>query len=191
MIQAILKGLFALCFCLSITQCQRITAPDAGIVKLMKPTGEQVASDTDLEYIGWGIGQLIDIDRVSPPEGVGTIWALSLVSHEKLTLDKARVKILTVFDDYKALTLGNPEFVQAGLIYAEQGSDLPINENKIGIRLAFWDENVDRPWPPYVAQVRVGEGIIKYYYVADETQRLNEDPYIETVAEARLKVQRN
>lgn len=174
---------------LALVQCQvaeiQSIAPDAGVVTMVKQNGKKVARDFDLECLGFGHGQLLDVDPPHP-EGLGTIWAINLVDHKKLTLDEARIEILAIYDDYKRLTANNPEFLSEYQIYTDAMGDPLFHEGKIGIKLAFWDENVDRPWPPYVAQIRVSEGTIKYFFVADETQKLGE-PYIETIAEARMK----
>ncbi len=174
---------------LVLIQCQTLPMrkiAENRVVELVQANGKLVARDTDLEYIGWGLGSLLDVES-SISKGDGMIWAINLVDHKQLTLDEARVEILSVFDNYKQLTVDNPNFMKTYQVYTETNGDPLFNETKIGIKLAFWDENVDRPRPPYVAQIRVAKGEIKYFFVADETQRLGDDPVIETIAEARLK----
>ena len=41
----------------------------------------------------------------------------------------------------------------------------------IGFRISFWDENIDRQIAPYIAEIRMFEGRLKYF-TADDGQRL-------------------
>jgi hypothetical protein len=49
-------------------------------------------------------------------------------------------------------------------------SPTPIPE-QLAFRISFWDESVDRPLAPYIAQIWLLDGILKYY-TADEGQCL-------------------
>lgn len=49
----------------------------------------------------------------------------------------------------------------------------------IGFKITFWDDNIDRPLYPFVAQVRFVDGKILYYYADPKTQALQEPPIVE------------
>jgi hypothetical protein len=55
----------------------------------------------------------------------------------------------------------------------------------LGFRISFWDENVDRPSAPYIAEIRLFDSVLQYF-TADENQVLKlsyEEPF-EVVVEA-------
>jgi hypothetical protein len=54
--------------------------------------------------------------------------------------------------------------------YAIHPSPTAIPEH-IAFRISFWDENIDRPIQPYIAEIRCFDGVFKYY-TADEVQKL-------------------
>lgn len=173
------------CLLLLLPQCQSVTArsqaPDAGVVERIISSGRKIARDQHLEYLGYGLAPLVDDVNTS-----GTIWAINLVDRRQLTIDDARTEFLKVYDEYKRLTVDNPAFMAEYHNYCAGCSVEPLfSEEKIGIKLAFWDVNNDRPRPPYVAQIKVSKGTIRYFFVADETQKLG-DPLVETVARARI-----
>ncbi len=56
----------------------------------------------------------------------------------------------------------------------------------MGIKLSFWDEEVNRRPFPYVSLIKVMDNRIFYYYADPTTQKLQE-PIIETFEEIGLK----
>jgi hypothetical protein len=82
------------------------------------------------------------------------------------------------------------EYVQKRSLWPreEHPSPTPIPE-QLAFRISFWDENIDRQIAPYIAEIRLLDGKLKYY-TADEGQRL-ELVYEETFDEAQtfLKAQ--
>ena len=49
-------------------------------------------------------------------------------------------------------------------------SPTPIPE-QFAYRISFWDENIDRPVAPYIAEIRLFDGELSYF-TADENQQL-------------------
>ncbi len=58
--------------------------------------------------------------------------------------------------------------------------DTDINSSKLGFKIGFWNENVDRPLAPYLAHILVADRTVKYYYADSNTQALQEPPIEET-----------
>jgi hypothetical protein len=65
-----------------------------------------------------------------------------------------------------------------------------VGPNRIGLRIGFWDANIDRPMPPHLAQIKVVEGKILYYQANPKDQSLQEPPFSETFEEAFTRVGR-
>ena len=59
-------------------------------------------------------------------------------------------------------------------------------QERLGLKIAFWDENVNRYPEPYLSQIKVINGIIYYYQVNPKDQSLGK-PYTETLEEAFSK----
>jgi hypothetical protein len=53
----------------------------------------------------------------------------------------------------------------------EKATEIKPSPDYIGLRISFWDENIDRVVQPYIAEIRYVDGVFKYY-TADELQRL-------------------
>lgn len=47
-----------------------------------------------------------------------------------------------------------------------------IGLNNIGLRIAFWDENVDRPKAPFLSEIDFSENTFRYYQADPATQAL-------------------
>ena len=54
--------------------------------------------------------------------------------------------------------------------YVKDSSPTPIPE-QFAFRISFWDENIDRPVAPYVAEIRLLDGRLSYF-TADDNQQL-------------------
>ena len=62
----------------------------------------------------------------------------------------------------------------------------PLHPFIMGIKLSFWDKQMDRRGAPYVSLIKVMEGKFLYYYADSATQKLQE-PVVETFEEMGLK----
>lgn len=166
------------------SQCQpqqhNCYAPTAAIEARMPNIAKGLARDEGMDYIGWGSRYMLDLE---PNPAVKDMWTIHLMDHRKLNRDQARLVILSLYEKYLNRTLYDSGFNNDYIPCIERGNDIPLCPNKFGIKLAFWDENVNRPLCPNVAQVRVAMGEIKYYYVTNCTQKLGE-PDVETLEEA-------
>jgi hypothetical protein len=50
--------------------------------------------------------------------------------------------------------------------------DMTLSPEKLGIKLSFWDQNMDRYPAPYISQVRVADGMVYYYSANPSDQSL-------------------
>ena len=147
--------------------------------------GLRVARIHGHKYLLQGTSSMVDQDR--------SCWPISLSDERKVTIEDAREMIVNIFNDYWKEISTNPIFQN----YKDKMNRLYPNDYPyevvtadIGIKLSFWDKDVNRPLRPFVAQVKVAEDKVYYYYADPETQALGE-PIIETVTEARQKSSSN
>ncbi len=131
-----------------------------------------IAKENDLTYIGEGMGSSIGANK--------STWASFYTCLKKLTIEeacalagKAQTALLdkvyeqSVFDTYYQESNKNHLTPKP-----EQ-----VSENSVATKIAFWDENVDRPMHPYLAEIRViGEEFLCYY--ADPKTQALEAPLI-------------
>ena len=71
-------------------------------------------------------------------------------------------------------------------------SPTPVPEH-YAFRITFWDENVDRPLAPYIAEIRLLDGKLSYF-TADENQWLvltGEETFANALGEERANSQQN
>ena len=57
---------------------------------------------------------------------------------------------------------------------------------QLAYRISFWDENIDRPVAPYIAEIRLLDGKLSYF-TADENQQLVlvfEESFADSMSEA-------
>ena len=115
----------------------------------LAPLEKQFGDYTPFEIAFWGTSQLTkDAARKLAAECSSEF--LKFVQHDKRTLDfmSERSKNKRINDDATF-----PEV------------------RHIGLRISFWDENIDRQPEPYIAEIRLYEGKFKYF-TADDGQRL-------------------
>lgn len=118
-----------------------------------------------------------------------TMWGMYFVDNRKLTLEQIKPLIHAMIEDFYQMMLVNPMYVTC-LEYLNRTYHCMVNDispRRLGIKIAFWDENVDRPQYPYIATAKASEGVIYYYYSDPQTQALLK-PITETFEEANLSL---
>lgn len=107
-------------------------------------------------------------------------WGLSLMSRQKLTLEEARPLANSIANALLYQLHHNPVYATCLIKSAgdNQRKSTELKDEYMGYRLAFWDENMDRPLRPYIAQIRLADEKLYYHYADPETQALQE-PIIE------------
>ncbi len=148
----------------------------------VKVFGQSWAKKNQGVFLGSSCGAIVDMTCG---------WDISVMTNQKLTIDEARPVIVKAIEGFLQLIYSNSGFQNDVVDMRKRYPRWTIGDvapDKIGIKLAFWDENVDRPLPPYLAQVRVVGGKILYFEANAHDQSLREPPYSETIEEAFAKI---
>lgn len=126
-------------------------------------------------------GQEIQAKVIS--RGLGSIansktapWGLLLISKEKMTIEQTKPFVRYFITILMDCIYENPIFAN---YYTEIVKTFKQDKSSLGLqslafRIDFWDENVNRQPYPYVAEVRLADGIIYYYYANATTEALEE-----------------
>lgn len=149
-------------------------------MRKLESFGRQQAKKYQMRYLNKGVGTIVDSPTVA--------WDISLVGPQKLTLEQARTLIVCMLDEFLTLVTKDPLFDE----YLKNEKKLlswydpVLSPKRIGIKLAFWDENVDRYPSPYISQIKAMEGKVFYYQANPKDQSLVE-VRVETFEEAFAK----
>ncbi|GAB4188065.1 MAG: hypothetical protein Tsb0015_07580 [Simkaniaceae bacterium] len=106
------------------------------------------------------------------------LWALSLTSDKKMTLEEGEKLAAQLIKDLLEESKKTGVFKE----YAQQSERHHFSSNLFGFRLAFWDENVDRPDAPYLSQIRFADDHVYFYYADPKTKALTE-PVVKNLQE--------
>jgi hypothetical protein len=151
------------------------------VTNTSKWIGNKLAEKYNIQFLLEGSRDLVDSQRTE-------IFSWSFVDDKKSTLEEARPIILNIINDIYASM--NEKLIYSKYLDALKKTwpsiDTRILIENVGIKLAFWDENVNRPKNPYLAQIKVSDGKIRYYYADPATQALGE-PIVESFKEAYEK----
>lgn len=148
------------------------------VERMIDDFGKKLAQKNEMKFLRSGVGAIVNSNL--------TAWDLSLTSNKNWTIEQARPIIVSMIKEFLNLVLDNPDIEN----YIKKiSSNRPsfnseLSPRRIGFKLAFWDENVDRPLPPYLAQIKVMEGKIFYFYANPKDQSLQQPPVVETFEEA-------
>lgn len=111
-------------------------------------------------------------------------------SDKQLELDAARKFALPIVDDFVHMLSECPiERAKKKNCQNSYIQDEP-QVHKISLKIAFWDENVERPHKPYLAEILFSKGIFYYYYANPKTQKLklvSQESYEETVKNTKYE----
>ncbi len=118
---------------------------------------------------------LLAMGDVGPTYNDRSVYGFALVGRQLKNFDDAR-KLASICAkdsfDFIRKEKGCLEQIafQSSLDFPIHPSSTPVPEH-IAFRISFWDENIDRPVQPYIAEIRYFDGVFKYY-TADEVQKL-------------------
>lgn len=130
--------------------------------------GEALAKQYQLKLLLSGTGSIV--------KSKGT-WALHFTSSQKMTLEQGRPFAEEIAKRLIGFMSSNPLFTEF-FKKAENYKRSTPSINDMGYKVAFWDEKINRPLPPYLAEIRLCDGKLYYYYANQKTQAL-EEPLIE------------
>lgn len=150
--------------------------------RFFKIFAQNLAKKYQMEYLNIGVGTIVDSKVVA--------LDTSLVDHRSLTLEQARPIVVAMIHETLHEFYHNPAYAAYLKKTAQTISwyDPKVSPKRFGIKIAFWDKDVNRPPPPYLSQIKISEGLIHYFY-ANPDQSLG-TPIIETFEQATELVQK-
>jgi len=101
-------------------------------------------------------------------------FCMLFINWNARTIEEARPMVKEIAEKLWKLAKEDPSF-QAYFIEACKTLTYlspTISKERIGIRMDFWDKEVNRPLYPYLAQIVLKDGIFYYYYADPNTQAL-------------------
>lgn len=141
----------------------------------LKKTLYNLAKKHHLKLLITGGGPIIDSNRAR--------WSVSYMSNQTLTTDQVRPIITDMAKEVYHLVTTDPKFLnEENLLHEEYDEPLvsQIFPDRIGIKITFWDQNMDRMKQPAIAQVIFNDKTITYFFADPQTQALV-DPIVETL----------
>lgn len=144
----------------------------------------QLAKKYQLTFLMLGNKKLVHTQTYS--------WSASFASNDSMTLDAGRETVVSLTSELWKEFNSNRYYLAEAIYTYERGwrkTPTPTSD-MLGIKIAFWDANVDRPLHPYLACILVANNKIQYFYADPATQALQE-PIVETLDEAFIKVTKN
>ncbi len=148
--------------------------------KDLRGIADQFAKKYQMKVLGSGVGVLVSSFKVD--------FAISFMDNRALTIEQTRALGMAIFEEFWRKVYGNGvyHYYLSKLFAQYKGTNYDPHEKVepqyLGVKIAFWDENVDRRLYPYISQLRIAEGQF-YYYYARQDQSLQE-PVIETLEQA-------
>ncbi|MDP1834390.1 MAG: hypothetical protein Q8K75_00525 [Chlamydiales bacterium] len=141
----------------------------------MKKLFHQLEKKHHLKLLVTGCGPIVD-----SPSGR---WSVSYMSNQAMTIDQVRPIITDIAKAAYSLVTNDPKFLHAKNLHLGFYK-LPLmsqySPEEIGIKITFWDQNVNRMQQPAVAQVIFTDKTITYRFADPETQALI-NPIVETL----------
>jgi|GEM_PF-2085473 len=181
MINRLISILFLLCLCVGCQQKIKGPAYVGEMRKTFEEFAEQTSEKYELEWFRMGIGFAAGVGRLI--DSYRCHYAFNFISSKSLDHDEVQVLATNIAHDLVEWMFNNKAYaewlVESHKIMPKSYPSTEPEVENVGFKLTFWDENVDRPLAPYIAQVRFVEGELRYYYADPETQALKEPPLVE------------
>ncbi len=120
-----------------------------------------------------------------------TPWGLLFTCPDKLTLEQAQLMAKSVTEQLLQIIYEDPRIANYRIEALKQhpkGFYPPLSNKSLALRFDFWDEQVNRPLYPYIAEIRLAEEKIYYYYADPKTQALQEPVLIETFSNSKSSI---
>ena len=108
-------------------------------------------------------------------DAMGIAYCLMMRSAKSMTYDEARPFAIGLVEDFWQMLHKIPEVQGYMDLRVRESRDSYTRElslKNVGYRLTFWDKEVNRPLPPYVAEVLFVAGTFYYYEADPKTQAL-------------------
>jgi hypothetical protein len=150
---------------------------DSDTYKALDEFAIKFSKQHDLKFLQSSVGR-----------GKRSRWSINLTSSQAMTIEEARGLAAELTYQLLYLVFHKPCFTKHCEIkskeqpkyYAPQPSEELVN-----FRLAFWDQNTNRPLFPRVALITFQDNQLSYYYADPKTQALL-DPIVESLDSLKL-----
>lgn len=116
------------------------------------------------------------------------IFGVWLRSYATEDLQQGRIRAIMFVNDFYTMLqqnkLAHIYFEESKRYHPPEGVD-KINLKSIGIKIAYWDKQVNRPQPPYLAEITFLDKKFHYFQADPETQALKlvfEETYEDALA---------
>lgn len=130
-----------------------------------KEFGNKLSNKYQMKVLKAGCGYIVRSKTVA--------YDYSLLTEGNWTIDQARPIIIAMLQDFW-IAFQDPiiqdQMRWLGKTY--KWYDPILTRERLGIQLAFWDKNSNRPNAPYLSRVVASEGTIKYYVADPKDQSL-------------------
>jgi hypothetical protein len=102
-------------------------------------------------------------------------YGMSFISNKKVTLEEGQQLARAIYKEFLNVLTNNP-VIDAYI--AEASKQIPSldwipSKKTLGFKITYWDEKVDRQFPPHLAAIVFCEGTFNYYQADPETQKLH------------------
>ena len=157
-------------------------------------TKDDIAKSYALERYGMRVAkeqnmQLLIVGNVTDCNEID--YCLTLRSFQKLNLNQGRILAANHMENFLKMLKSSPEVKEylvlchAELLY----TPTEVLVDNIAYKIAFWDENINRPEKPYLAEILFADKAFHYFQADPQTQALQlvfQEPY-ESALEFRNK----
>ncbi len=117
------------------------------------------------------------------------LYGLWFISYREYTLEEGRALAGDIIGSFYTMLSTDPAMIENFAYYRSlPGRESDELVDMIGLRIAYWDENVDRPKQPALAEIRFFDKRMHYYVADPKTQALQlvyEESYEDAVAFAK------
>lgn len=131
--------------------------------------------------------KLINVGSFPELEPKNTVlFGFWLSGNSRTDLQECRKSFISLVKDFWKMIQDNSlsqECIESANRFRKVKIDLSLDY--VGIKIAYWDKNMDRPPLPYIAQAFFYDGKFHYYQADPETQALKlilVEPYDEAIA---------
>ena len=133
----------------------------------------QMLDDYSVKYCKQNNMDLIHIGDFSYPDE-HLMYGLWFRSYSSVTLEEGRAYAVTFVNDLVSMLQNNDiattHFEQTKRFYSPNNS--VVDRSLVGLKIAYWDKNVNRPNAPYLAEVIFCKDSFRYYEADAKTQAL-------------------
>ncbi len=129
--------------------------------------------------------QFLLYGRVGTSKNCSTTVSFALYARQPLSLDEAKILAHTISQEFFDFLEKSPELHQILASQSSQVMDLIHNTfgaKNSSFRISFWDEHDNRQRTPNIAEIRLDDGVLRFFATkssdTNEIELVYEEPYI-------------